>query len=48
MRRRPSDSIYSLSTSKRQVTARPDGVKQVYFQHPDGYCIEVNDAGRSR
>jgi lactoylglutathione lyase len=22
---------------------RPDGVKQVYFQDPDGYWIEVND-----
>jgi lactoylglutathione lyase len=24
-------------------TARPDGVKQVYLQDPDGYWIEVND-----
>ena len=24
-------------------TLRPDGVKQVYFQDPDGYWIEVND-----
>lgn len=23
---------------------RPDGVKQVYFQDPDGYWIEVNNA----
>ncbi len=23
---------------------RPDGVKQIYFQDPDGYWIEVNDA----
>ncbi|WP_424493812.1 VOC family protein [Salinimicrobium sp. GXAS 041] len=22
---------------------RPDGVKQIYFQDPDGYWIEVND-----
>lgn len=25
---------------------RPDGVAQVYFQDPDGYWIEVNDAVR--
>lgn len=24
-------------------TARPDGVKQIYLQDPDGYWIEVND-----
>ena len=22
---------------------RPDGVRQIYFQDPDGYWIEVND-----
>ncbi len=26
-----------------KMTVRPDGVKQVYFQDPDGYWIEVND-----
>jgi lactoylglutathione lyase len=26
-----------------KVTDRPDGVKQIYFQDPDGYWIEVND-----
>ena len=25
------------------VTTRPDGVKQIYFQDPDGYWVEVND-----
>lgn len=25
------------------VTTRPDGVKQIYFQDPDGFWIEVND-----
>ena len=29
-------------TLKRAV--RADGAKQVYFQDPDGYWIEVNDA----
>lgn len=24
-------------------TVRPDGVKQIYFQDPDGYWIEIND-----
>ena len=27
-----------------QVTLRPDGVHQIYFQDPDGHWIEVNDA----
>ncbi|MDZ7680988.1 MAG: VOC family protein [Fodinibius sp.] len=27
-----------------QVTTRADGVRQVYFQDPDGYWIEVNEA----
>jgi lactoylglutathione lyase len=32
---------------KGTITTRPDGVKQIYFQDPDGYWIEVNDdAGR--
>lgn len=28
----------------QQLTVRTDGVKQVYFQDPDGHWIEVNDA----
>ncbi len=28
---------------KGTITTRPDGVKQIYFQDPDGYWIEVND-----
>lgn len=27
----------------RSPTVRPDGVKQIYFQDPDGYWIEVNN-----
>jgi lactoylglutathione lyase len=27
-----------------KITIRVDGVKQVYFQDPDGYWIEINDA----
>jgi len=26
-----------------KISARPDGIKQIYFQDPDGYWIEVND-----
>jgi lactoylglutathione lyase len=29
---------------KMAVTNRVDGVKQLYFQDPDGYWIEINDA----
>ena len=27
------------------TNTRPDGIKQIYLQDPDGYWIEVNDAG---
>ncbi|MET0244262.1 MAG: VOC family protein, partial [Flavitalea sp.] len=27
-----------------KVTIRVDGVKQIYFQDPDGFWIEINDA----
>jgi lactoylglutathione lyase len=26
-----------------KISARPDGVRQLYFQDPDGYWIEVNE-----
>jgi lactoylglutathione lyase len=29
--------------NQNTIRLRPDGVKQVYFQDPDGYWIEVND-----
>lgn len=29
---------------KMAITKRVDGVKQIYFQDPDGYWIEINDA----
>jgi lactoylglutathione lyase len=32
---------WSQKTKTPQV--RPDGIKQIYFQDPDGYWIEVND-----
>jgi lactoylglutathione lyase len=34
---------YGSYDGKEKVTARPDGVKQIYLQDPDGYWIEVND-----
>lgn len=34
----------SWTGEKKGVTLRVDQVKQVYFQDPDGYWIEVNDA----
>ncbi len=33
----------SFNGEAKIPTARPDGVKQVYLQDPDGYWIEVND-----
>ena len=27
----------------KSPTVRPDGVKQIYFQDPDGYWIEINN-----
>lgn len=28
-----------------EITVRADGIKQLYIQDPDGYWIEVNNAG---
>ncbi len=36
-------SYRSFKGDDKTVTVRPDGVKQVYLQDPDGYWIEVND-----
>jgi len=29
--------------TNKEPQLRPDGIKQIYFQDPDGYWIEVND-----
>jgi len=29
--------------NKQSVTLRVDGIKQIYFQDPDGYWIEINN-----
>lgn len=36
---------FNFSGGKYEIQLRPDGVKQIYFQDPDGNWIEVNDAG---
>jgi lactoylglutathione lyase len=33
----------NLKGDSKTPTKRPDGVKQIYFQDPDGYWIEIND-----
>lgn len=37
-------SFENWAGEKSAVTLRVDGVKQIYFQDPDGYWIEINDA----
>jgi lactoylglutathione lyase len=34
----------NLPGTAKAPTVRPDGVKQIYFQDPDGHWIEINDA----
>jgi lactoylglutathione lyase len=34
----------NLAHQPMDITIRPDGVRQVYFQDPDGHWIEINDA----
>ncbi|EOZ93222.1 Lactoylglutathione lyase [Indibacter alkaliphilus LW1] len=29
--------------NKGEINLRPDGIKQIYIQDPDGYWIEIND-----
>lgn len=33
-----------FSKKNKKIQTRIDGVRQIYFQDPDGYWIEVNDA----
>ncbi|RIA09613.1 catechol 2,3-dioxygenase-like lactoylglutathione lyase family enzyme [Flavobacteriaceae bacterium MAR_2010_72] len=37
----------SWSGEVNTVTIRPDGVKQVYVQDPDGYWIEINSVAQN-
>ena len=34
----------SLARQPKDITIRADGIRQVYFQDPDGHWIEINDA----
>jgi len=34
----------SFSGQPKQIQRRPDGVRQIYIQDPDGFWIEINDA----
>ena len=34
----------NMKGDSKSPTVRPDGVSQIYFQDPDGYWVEVNDA----
>jgi len=36
-------SYENWAGDKAKVTTRVDGIKQIYFQDPDGYWIEVNN-----
>ena len=38
--------IASLQEFIIRLTLRPDGIQQIYFRDPDGYWIEMNDAGK--
>lgn len=35
---------YSALDEKNKITLRPDGVKQIYLQDPEGYWIEINNS----
>jgi lactoylglutathione lyase len=35
---------YNSRKEPHTVSNRPDGVKQIYLQDPDGYWVELNDA----
>jgi catechol 2,3-dioxygenase-like lactoylglutathione lyase family enzyme len=37
--------LHNSKARPGSITIRADGVRQVYFQDPDSYWIEVNEAG---
>ena len=37
-------SFEDVKGDKMKYTIRPDGIKQIWFNDPDGYWIEINDA----
>jgi catechol 2,3-dioxygenase-like lactoylglutathione lyase family enzyme len=34
----------NFAEESKRIQTRPDGVRQIYFEDPDGYWIEINDA----
>lgn len=38
--------LHDSSGTPHSYTSRADGVRQFYFQDPDGYWIEVNEAAK--
>jgi catechol 2,3-dioxygenase-like lactoylglutathione lyase family enzyme len=34
----------NFNGESKRIQKRPDGVRQIYIQDPDGYWIEINDA----
>ena len=34
---------FSWAGEKKAITTRVDGIKQIYFQDPDGYWLEINN-----
>jgi catechol 2,3-dioxygenase-like lactoylglutathione lyase family enzyme len=40
-------SYSSWTGELNKITIRADGIKQIYFQDPDGYWIEINSAGQN-
>src|SRR4051794_22449405 len=37
-------TYFNADRQPKEITIRPDGVRQVYFQDPDGHWIEINGA----
>lgn len=37
-------NLHNSKGIQDSITTRADGIRQVYFQDPDGYWIEVNEA----
>jgi lactoylglutathione lyase len=35
---------FNFNEKQNKIQIRPDGVRQIYFQDPDEYWIEINDA----
>lgn len=33
----------NVAGDKNTINVRPDGIRQIYFQDPSGYWIEIND-----